>query len=114
MVQTWVTLPWPNSVGNALRGVPLPMWYTSHNRMARRTRNGTESVPYRGNRRIATLTADELNHAGRRSVSGDVSPVHTMACAALTAIPRSCCNLREFALVFVNLREIALICVDLR
>jgi hypothetical protein len=47
MVQTEVTTPSPNSVGNALRGVPLPMWHTSRNRMARRTRNGTESVPYR-------------------------------------------------------------------
>ncbi len=41
---------------------------------------------------------------GSRGVSGDVSPVRKMACAALTAIPRSCWNLREFALVFVNLR----------
>ena len=34
-----------------------------------------------------------------------------MACTAFTAIPRSCRNLREIALVFVNFREIAGICV---
>jgi hypothetical protein len=31
---------------------------------------------------------------GTRSVSDDVSPVRKMACAALTAIPRSCINVR--------------------
>ena len=47
-------------------------------------------------------------------VSGDVSPVRKMACEALTAIPRSCRNLLEFAGVFVNLREIAVVFVKLR
>jgi hypothetical protein len=32
-----------------------------------------------------------------------------MACGSEKAIPRSCRNLREFAVVFVNLREIAAI-----
>ena len=63
---------------------------------------------------IVTPTVDELNHAGKKSVSSDVSPVHTMACASATAIPRSCRNLREFALVFVNFREIAGIFVKLQ
>ena len=50
MVQNQVTTPSPNSVGNALRGVPGPV-----------ERHGGRSL--QANRRIVTLMVDELNHA---------------------------------------------------
>ena len=50
----------------------------------------------------------------KRSLSSDLSIYHTMACGSEKAIPRSCSNLREFALVFVNFRKIASVFVKLR
>jgi hypothetical protein len=50
MVQTQVTTPSPNSVGNSLRGVPGPL-----------ERHGVRSL--QDNRRIVTQNVGELNHA---------------------------------------------------
>jgi hypothetical protein len=52
-----------NSVGNALRGVPLRMWQyiRRSNDMPNSERHGVRSL--QGKRRIVTLTVDELNHA---------------------------------------------------
>ena len=66
---------------------------------------------------LATLVQAGLASApksGGARLSSDVSIFYATACASEKAIPRSCWNLREFALVFVNLRKIAGIFVKLR
>jgi hypothetical protein len=62
MVQTQVTTPSPNSVGNALRGVPGPP-----------ERHGVRSL--QRYRQIATLTVDELSQAARRRSDVDLTTI---------------------------------------
>jgi hypothetical protein len=66
---------------------------------------------------LATLVQAGLASApksGGARLSSDLSIFYATACASEKAIPRSCWNLREFALVFIKLREIAVIFVNLR
>ena len=71
MVQTRVTLSRPNSIGNALRGVPGPA-----------ERHGG------ANRWIVTLTVDYINHADFFLFPGPLVPTKD----------RKECRMREFAM----------------